>query len=102
MWFCGSVATVGYLISYWRAAEEAIGRLENDPAMQPVLEAVERTLARLADDPFSPRLGTTVFVTPDFGGVSATPAGSDDWYVFWQRGQEPRSIEIVLVHQLRL
>jgi hypothetical protein len=87
---------------YWPAADEALVRLENDPAMVPVARAVERVLDRLADDPFNPRLGTTAFVTPELGGVSATPVGLDDWYVLWQRGPEPRTIDIVLIHQLRV
>ncbi len=91
-----------YEFLYWPAADEALSKLENDPAMISALRAVERVLERLAADPFSPRLGTIAFVTEDFGGVSATPAGLDDWYVFWQRGAEPRVIEIVLIHQLRL
>lgn len=91
-----------YEILYWRAADEAIGRLENDPAMAPVMRAVGRTLERLAADPFSPRLGTTAFVTDEYGGVCATPVGLDDWYVLWQRAPEAWTIDIVLVHQLRL
>jgi hypothetical protein len=91
---------MSFELLYWPAADEALGRLENDPAMTPVLQAVERVLQKLAADPFSPRLGTTAFVTEDFGGVNATPAGLDDWYVFWQRRAEPRVLEIVLIHEL--
>jgi hypothetical protein len=72
------------------------------PAMAWALWAVERAMQRLAADPFSPRLGTTAFVSEDFGGVSATPAGLEDWYVFWQRGTESGVIEIVLIHEIRL
>jgi hypothetical protein len=92
---------VDYDLAYWPAADQAIARLENDPAMTHVLRAVDRGLERLAADPFNPRLGTTAFVTEEFGGVSATPVGLDDWYIFWQRGEEPKVIEIVLVHPLR-
>jgi len=93
---------VEYELAYWPDADDALSKLENDPVMAPMLQAVERTLERLAADPFNPRLGTTAFVTVELGSVSATPVGRDDWYVFWKRGQEPRLIEIVLVHQLRL
>jgi hypothetical protein len=89
-------------IAYWPPADDALSRLENTPALAPALRAVERTLLRLAEDPFSPRLGTTAFMTKEYGGVSATPTRVDDWYVFWQRGPEGRIIEIVLIHQLRV
>jgi hypothetical protein len=49
---------VSYEILYWPDADEALDRLESDPAMAPELRAVERTLRRLAADPFNPRLGT--------------------------------------------
>jgi hypothetical protein len=91
-----------HVIIKLRAAEEAIRRLENDPAMAPVLRAVERVLQRLAADPFSPRLGTVAFMTDQLGGVCATPAGLGNWYLLWQRGPEPMVIELILVHELRL
>lgn len=70
--------------------------------MATVLQAVEHVLARLAEDPANPRLGTTPFVTDELDGVSVTPARHDDWYVVWQRGPEDtRTIEIILVHQVR-
>lgn len=100
MWRSGSVPSV-YEILYRPAAEDALDKLEADPAMAGVLQAVERVLARLEEDPFSPRLGTTAFMTDEYRGVNATPAGPDDWYIFWQRAQEPRTIEVILVHQLR-
>lgn len=91
-----------YELLYWPAADAALGALENDPAMARVLQAVERALDRLAADPFNPRLGTTAFLSEEFGGVSATPVGLDNWYVFWQRGSESKAIEVVLIHQLHL
>lgn len=90
-----------YELVYWPAADDVLNELEDDPAMAPVMRAVERTLGRLAEDPFAPRLGTTAFVSEAYGGISATPARHDDWYVLWQRGSEPMTIEVVLVHQLR-
>jgi hypothetical protein len=90
-----------YGLLYWPAADQALDQLENDPAMTPVQKAVERTLQRLAADPFDPRLGTIPCMTEELGGINATSARWDDWYVLWQRGAEPMIIEIVLVHQLR-
>jgi hypothetical protein len=92
---------VNFDLDYWPAADAALTALENDPAMVPVLRCVERTLVQLATDPFSPRLGTIPFTTEELGGVNATPARIDDWYVLWQRGPEPRTIEIILIHPLR-
>lgn len=90
-----------YELDYWPAADEALTALESDPTMAPALHAVDRTLARLAADPYSSRLGTVPFITEEYGGVNATPARLDDWYVLWQRGPEPKVIEIILVHKLR-
>jgi hypothetical protein len=99
MWWYGT--DMPYELLYWPAADEALDKLENDPAIAPARRAVDRTLQRLAADPFSPRLGTTAFITEELGAISATPAGLDNWYVLWQRGEGPRTIEIVLVHELR-
>ena len=68
--------------------------------MAEVRQAVERVEERLEADPFSNRLGTKAFITEQLGGVSATPARLDDWYVLWQRGAEQGVIEILLVHQI--
>lgn len=76
--------------------------LEADPSMSVVVEAIDRTLGRLEVDPFDPRLGTIPFQTPEFGGVCATPARRDDWYVLWQRGLTRGDLVIILVHQLDL
>jgi hypothetical protein len=89
-----------YEFVYWPAADEALDRLEKDPAIVSVLRAIDRTLLKLAADPFSPRLGTTAFMTEPLGGISATPAGLDDWYILWQGGGESGTIEIVHVAQL--
>lgn len=107
IWQLGSLvswypAVVEYEFDYWPAADDALAELENDPAMAPVLQAVERVLTRLSGNPFEPRLGTTAFVTEEYSGVNATPVRLDDWYILWQRGQEPRTIEIILIHPLRL
>lgn len=92
-----------YELTYWPRADDIMTELEQDPATAAVLPAVERVLAHLAEDPFDPRLGTTAFVTEELGSVCATPARREDWYVIWQRGPEgTQTIEIILVHQLRL
>ncbi len=82
------------------AADEVLDRLAADPLLSNVQTAVERTLGRLAADPFDRRLGTTAFQLPTLGAISATPVRVDDWYVFWRRGARPRSLVIVLIHQL--
>ncbi len=87
-------------LAYWPAADMAMDELAADPAMAAVLEAVERTLDRLSVDPYDRRLGTRAFMTPELGGISATPVRIDDWYVLWQRSPEPRVLEIVMIHQL--
>jgi hypothetical protein len=87
---------------YWPEAEAAIRQLEANAELAPVLEAVNRTLARLAADPYDRRLATTAFMTPELGGISATPVRVDDWYIFWQRGAEADVLDIVLIAQLDL
>jgi len=76
--------------------------LEADPSMSMVVDAIDRILDRLEVDPFDPRLGTIPFQTPEFGGVCATPARRDDWYVLWQRGSTSNELVIILIHRLDL
>jgi len=76
--------------------------LEADPSLSAVAEAIDRTLDRLEADPYDARLGTKAFQTPEFGGVCATPARRDDWYVLWQRGEAANQLVIILIHQLDL
>jgi len=85
---------------YWEDADAVMAALAADPSMSGVLEAVNRTLARIAEDPFDRRLGTIPFMTPELGGINATPVRYDDWYIFWQRGEKPSLLDIVLVEQL--
>lgn len=92
-----------YELLYWAAADDHLTSLEGDPGQEVELAAVERTLARLAGDPFNPRLGTTAFQTEQYGGISATPvrgAPEDDWYVLWQRGAQRRELDIVAIVRL--
>jgi hypothetical protein len=90
---------VNYELLYWPEADDALTGLENAPELAPVLRAVDRTLVRLADDPFSPRLGMIAFMTDELGGISATPARMDDWYILWQRGGTG-VIEVVAILKL--
>ena len=92
---------MSYELLYGATADEALARLEGDPEKAAALRAVDRTLVRLSDDPFNPRLGTTAFMTDPIGGVNATPARYDDWYVIWQCGGQS-TIVIVAIHQVRL
>lgn len=70
--------------------------------MSEVVRRIDQMLDRLERDPYDPRLGTTLFQSEEFGGVSATPIRVGDWYVFWQSGPAQGTIEIVLVHELPL
>lgn len=87
---------------FWPFADEALSKLERAPSMSEVLVAVNRTLDRLAKDPYEPRLATRSFVTDEYGGVRATPARVDTWYILWQPGEAPRTIEIILIHAIDL
>ncbi len=85
---------------YRKEADEALDRLEADPAMGKALDAIDGCLDRLEADPFDRRLGTLAFQTEELSNVSATPARYDEWYVIWRRGPRPRTIEIIIVAQL--
>jgi hypothetical protein len=89
-----------YELLYWPAADDHLAMLEADPTRQNELRAVERTLSRLAEDPYDPRLGTTAFRTEQYGGINATPvrgALDADWYVLWQRGAQRNELDIVAI-----
>lgn len=92
---------MAYELLFWPLADEALVGLESDQSMIDVLAAVNRTLDRLEEDPYEPRLATRSFVTEELGGVRATPARFDTWYVLWQPG-EGRAIEIILIHRIPL
>jgi hypothetical protein len=94
------ICLVAFELAFWPEADEALSRLEADAAWADVLDAVNRTLDRLERDPFDPRLGTTVFTSDEYANIGATPVRVGDWYVFWQRGERARTIEIVLIHEL--
>jgi hypothetical protein len=85
---------------FWPDAGTALDALAGDDAKTGLYDAVARVLRHLSDDPFSRRLGTAMFKSPELGGICATPVRIDDWYVFWQRSPDPGALEIVLIHHL--
>ncbi len=91
-----------YELLYRQAADETLDSLEADAAESKALDAIDDCLDRLEDDPFDRHLGTHIFQTAEGDGVSATPVRFDDWYVFWQRGSEPGTIEIIAVSRLEV
>jgi hypothetical protein len=97
MWYLGNMA---YDLDYWPAADDALTRLERDPKMAHALDAADRTLAKLASDPFDRRLGTTSFQSEELGGVCVTPTRLGDWYVVWQRGPQQGLIDIINVLEI--
>lgn len=99
-WRHGSLASVSYELVFWPLADEVLAGLEGTRSSGNVLAAINRTLDRLGRDPYDPRLGTRSFVTEQFGGVRATPARVDTWYILWQPGEGARSIEIILIHSI--
>jgi hypothetical protein len=91
---------VSYELLYRPEADEALARLEADPAMAKILDAADDALDRLEDDPFDRRLGTHIFQTAEGRSVSATPVRFDEWYVFWRRGPRPGTLEITAVARI--
>lgn len=91
-----------YELLYRSEADEALDGLEADPAMGKALDAVNDCLDRLEDDPFNKRLGSHIFQTDEFGGINATPVRYDEWFVFWRRGSEFGTLEIITIAQLDL
>lgn len=85
---------------YWPAAQVVLDELAAHSNGAPALDAISRTLARIAAAPYDRKLGTTVFQTEAYGGISATPTRYDNWYIFGQRGPEPTILDIVLIEQL--
>lgn len=89
-----------YELRYSAAATATLDRLEADPKMAKALNAIDDLLDRLEDDPFNRRLGTASFKMTHQAGVCATPVRYDDWYVVWERGDQPGTIWIIEVAQL--
>jgi hypothetical protein len=88
-------------LNFWPDADKVMTALAARADEDGPYRAVTGVLRRLAADPFSRRLHTALLMSPRLGGVCATPAGVDDWYVFWQRSlADKRTVEILLVHQL--
>jgi hypothetical protein len=99
IWYYG---TVSYVLNYSGAAQAALDALAADPDLAAAHRAVIRTLGRLEEDPFDPKLGTIAFMTEELGGVSATTTRFGDWYMLWQRGPQPGEIDIITVIELPL
>lgn len=85
---------------FWPDADSAMDALAGDADATGLYDAVTLVLRKLSADPFSRRLDTALFQTPELGGICATPVRIDDWYVFWQRSTKPGAVEIVLIHRL--
>jgi hypothetical protein len=100
VWYLGRMRR--YELAWWPNAAAAMDALEADPRKSAEVEAIDRVLDALEEDPFNRKLGTVPFQTSELGGVCATPVRLNDWYVIWQRGSTARSLEIILVHQLDL
>ncbi|HEV8114929.1 MAG TPA: hypothetical protein VGP53_01730 [Acidimicrobiales bacterium] len=93
---------MAYELMFWPSADEVMVMLEGETTLTPALAAVNRTLDRLAEDPYERRLRTSAFKTEEFGGVNATPVNIDSWYILWQTGDQPGALEIMLVHKMNL
>jgi hypothetical protein len=90
-----------YPLNFWPDADKVMTALAASTDEGGPYRAVTGILRRLAADPFSRRLHTALLISPQLGGVCATPAGVDDWYVFWQRSlADKRAVEILLIDQL--
>ncbi|MFN2606770.1 MAG: hypothetical protein ABR511_02555 [Acidimicrobiales bacterium] len=87
---------------WWPDADGYMQRLEGDPSLDRALAAVRRTLGRLETTPFDLRLRTRQFVTDQLRHIHATPTGHGDWYVFWQDGLDPETVEIVQIAELTI
>ena len=84
------------------AADQAMTRLEAEPALADVHRAALRTLGRLEVDPFDPRLRTRQFATERYGQLRSTPVGTGDWYVMSMAGPEADEITIAVVAEATL
>jgi|GEM_PF-3423007 hypothetical protein len=69
--------------------DEDMTRLEADPALERVLEAVNRALGRLELDPADRGLRTQQFRTLDLGYIRMSSVGVGDWHILWQSTERP-------------
>jgi hypothetical protein len=100
LWQCGNMAGMAYVLNYADDASAVLDALEASAELAAASSAVVRTLHRLEDDPCNRRLGTTSYITPELGGINATPARLDDWYVLWQRAPEVGELDIIAIAQV--
>ncbi len=87
---------------WWADADEAMNRLERDPASAQLLVAVRRVLGSLEINPFDPRIASRQFVTEEFHHVRATPVRQGDWWVLWQLGPGEEALTILLIAEIAL
>jgi hypothetical protein len=87
---------------WWPAADQVMARLGADPATADILRVVRRTLGRLEQDPYEPRLRTRQFTTEPYGQLRSTPAGWGDWHIMWQAGPGPDQITIAFIAETTL
>lgn len=92
----------GMELLWWSAADQVMARFEEDLAMAAVPWAVRRTLGRLEQDPYQPRLRTRQFTTERYGQLRSTPAGTGDWHIMWRAGPESDQITIAFVAETTL
>lgn len=83
-----------HALTFWPAADEALTRIEQT-GDDHALGAVRRTLGMLEADPFSPRLRTRQFDTPEYGHIRMTPCGHANWHVYWLLGDEGLEIAAI-------
>lgn len=85
---------MAFELGFLPEGDEDLRRLEADPALERVVQAVCQTLGRLELDPGDRRLRTRQFQTPEFGHVRMTSVGVGEWHVFWQTTDVPNDLLI--------
>lgn len=91
---------MAYEIDEQPDAQAVLDKLAGDPAMYHVLDAIERALDRLSEDPFSRRLGNKTFQSEQLGNLTATPARTGDWWIIWRLADRPNALILVGVGEL--
>lgn len=86
-----------HTLIFWPVADAALARLERAGGQGEALAAVLRTLAELEAHPFDPRLLTRQFQTEHHAHVRMTSCRHENWHIYWMVGDEPDSIEIVMI-----
>lgn len=78
-------------------ADDDMNRIEADPSLTHVVEAVNLTLGRIELDPGDRRLRTRQFQTSGLHDKRMTQVGVGEWHVFWQTTDEPTELVILRV-----